>query len=310
MWKDDGSNAVETGASSSELVVTAAVQGSPVNALFDQALASGQYFEIEALACEEGPFIGVASGSGFAKGWKIKGLFFGGPGNLSTGSALARGEYGDGVAVGMRVGVLVEFDEQTVTATFYQDGRCLGPAFAARRLTAEPIYPVVQAKEQGDRFLIRYAEAPVERQRQAKAGGTEHPAVGDWKLDSISSMDIASKMPEGARATLRVSSESAKNHFGLHACVCNRINAKAQASGEVTSTGQEIRVSGPVMATMMMGPEDMMEVETAVSAALQGLSHWQVGPETLVLQSSSGEMKLTPDTSREDTTPLTGYDLP
>ena len=41
------------------------------------------------------PFVGVASEAGFAAGYKCKGLFFGGPGNLSDGGALVRSHFGE-----------------------------------------------------------------------------------------------------------------------------------------------------------------------------------------------------------------------
>merc|ERR1719155_72367 len=95
----------------------------------------------------------------------------------------------------MTVGVYIEYTSDCVTVTFYQDGRCLGPAFAAPRLSDAPIFPVVQASCDGDRFSIDFpADAPVEKERVAIDGlrvpidcGRFHPASDDWLLEELSS---------------------------------------------------------------------------------------------------------------------------
>merc|ERR1711862_723873 len=105
MWKGDGSRPVSVGASDKEFIVAGEDTGCPVNVRFDEPLSSGQYFEVNILACGSGPFIGVTSEAGFGEGWECRGLLFGGPGNLSTGNALASEQFGLPVEEGMTVGV-------------------------------------------------------------------------------------------------------------------------------------------------------------------------------------------------------------
>ncbi|CAE7754408.1 unnamed protein product, partial [Symbiodinium pilosum] len=49
----------------------------------------------------DGPFIGIGSMENFAQGYKCKGLLFGGPGNLSNGSAALKTQFGEEVSKGM-----------------------------------------------------------------------------------------------------------------------------------------------------------------------------------------------------------------
>ena len=67
----------------------------PVNAMFSRPIASGEYFEV---TCEsgKGAFLGLGTEKAFAQGYKCRGLFFGGPGNLANGSGLLKGGFGEG----------------------------------------------------------------------------------------------------------------------------------------------------------------------------------------------------------------------
>ena len=56
----------------------------------------------------------------FAQGYKCKGLLFGGPGNLSNGSAALKTQFGEEVSKGAVIGILVEMSEQALTLTVYQ----------------------------------------------------------------------------------------------------------------------------------------------------------------------------------------------
>merc|ERR1719277_2435301 len=120
MWLDDGSGSVNCSTDAPEFEIVDKAKGdAPSNARCTTSLSSGQYFEIDVQELQKSCFIGVSSARGFAQGWKCKGLFFGGPGNLSSGGALVRGEYGEAITKGQKIGVLTEFPSDTVTVTFY-----------------------------------------------------------------------------------------------------------------------------------------------------------------------------------------------
>lgn len=62
------------------------------------------------------------------EGYKCKGLFYGGPGNLSDGSAALRTNFGDEVHQGDVIGVLIQRDGARLRMILYHNARCLGPA--------------------------------------------------------------------------------------------------------------------------------------------------------------------------------------
>ena len=155
---------------------------SKTNALCEVGFSSGmEYFEIEVIE-GSGPFIGVTTKPGFHEGWKIKGLFFGGPGNLSNGSAGLRTQFGEEVKTGSVIGVALDLsNDKAVGLTFWEGDTCLGEAF--KDCPREPgalVFPVVCANKSGDRFKLSLKRNP----RKPKTI-TPHPAVGCWDLQRM-----------------------------------------------------------------------------------------------------------------------------
>jgi len=233
---------------------------------------------VEALALGESCFIGVATEEGFGQGWKIKGLFFGG--NLSDGGGLVRQRFGEWIKQGMKIGVLVEYDSEAITVTFYQDGRCLGPAFKAKRLSSGEVFPVVKANRDGDRFAISFPEAPpAARAREPPGGGQAHPAEGTWALERLSVGPELGEFPLAARmeghGPARLTVEAAEpGTFRLCFRVANSLSTRVACEQDPALAPFEKLKPGPVASTRMMGPEGMMQVEAAVAEGLEGLGKW------------------------------------
>jgi len=314
MWVDDGSGCVRCEAGSPEFVVEGSQPGSPVNARWSECLASGQYFEVDILEVGDSCFLGVATEEGFDQGWKCKGLFFGG--NLSNGGGLVRQAFGERFTTGMKIGVLTELEGQNITVTFYQDDRCLGPAFLSKRLTGKDVFPVVKAGFPGDRFAIRFpGSAPAERKRQPKGGGPPHPAEGLWVLKRLSvgpelgEFPLADKM-EGRAATLKVEGV-APGCFHLSGRVCNNLNVQVAAEPDKSlAPFDKLTLAGPVMSTRMMGPEGVMEVETVVCSAMESLQKWIVRDGELLLVGPTAEMCLVAKADDSQGLPATEEVLP
>lgn len=136
--------------------------GSKCNALCEVGFSSGtEYFEVEVVE-GSGAFIGVSTKAGFAEGYKIKGLFFGGPGNLSNGSAGLRTQFGQEVKPGSVIGVTLDLtDEKTVGITFWEGDTCLGEAFKdCAREPGAMVFPAVCASHSGDRFKLSLKRNP------------------------------------------------------------------------------------------------------------------------------------------------------
>jgi len=314
MWLDDGSGAVQPAADAPEFTIDGKAKGdAPVNARFSTCLTSGQYFEVDILELSSSCFLGVTTEASFKQGYYCKGLFFGG--NLSTGSALVRQAFGERFEKGMKIGVLTEFEGSTITVTFYQDGRCLGPAFVSKRLTDKEVFPVVQASSDGDRFAIRFLEsAPAVRTREPKGGGVAHPAEGNWALQRLNvgpelgEFPLASKM-EGEEVTLKVEADK-PGSFHLSARVCNHLRMVTSSQPDESLAPFDKITPGPVMSTMMMGPEGMMEVESAISTGLESVHKWLAKDGTLLLVGPAVEMSFVPKVDGEEGLPATEVELP
>eukprot|EP00403_Amphidinium_massartii_P049475 CAMPEP_0178459064 /NCGR_PEP_ID=MMETSP0689_2-20121128/47904_1 /TAXON_ID=160604 /ORGANISM="Amphidinium massartii, Strain CS-259" /LENGTH=314 /DNA_ID=CAMNT_0020085463 /DNA_START=107 /DNA_END=1051 /DNA_ORIENTATION=+ len=314
MWEDDGSEMVKTEADSNKFVIDGKPGGSPVNALYSKSLASGQYFEIEVLSSEKSAFVGVTTREAFAKGWKCKGLFFGG--NLSNGGALVRSQFGEWPKTGMKIGVLTDLTPETATVTFYQDGRCLGPAFVSKRVGGGDVFPVVHTSGEGDSFAISFPDAPAARERQAKDGSKLHPAEGSWAVKRMSvgpelgEFPLSGKM-EGQDLGLKVEGAGTPGTFSLAFKVANTVRmVAASASDDSLAPFEKLTPSGQVMATMMMGPPGMMEVEQALTQNLATVHKWLAKDGMLIITGPTLELELEPRSDAPDGLPATETDLP
>ena len=100
-WTEDGSgNLIVSG----EEVKHIGSEGKKANALWSKGGTGSWEFRISG---QSGIWIGVSSPAKFGAGYGMKGLFYGGPGNLSDGSSLVAGQWGpkfeDGDVIGMRL---------------------------------------------------------------------------------------------------------------------------------------------------------------------------------------------------------------
>lgn len=320
-WHDDGSDSIK--AEANEFTVSGKKSsGTPSNARFGTAVTpESGYFEVEVLDLgADSCFIGVGTEEGFKEGWRCKGLFFGGPGNTSSGGALVKGSYGDAITKGMKVGVLVEFidePEKKVHVTFYQDGRCLGPAFSSKRCDpAADVYPVVHTNSEGDRFKITFptstpSEARRTREPKPKEQGS-HDAEGTWTVVALRVGPELHDFPLEAKdfddklvpvvVTLQVGPDGAeKGRFRLSCKVGNTLNLRIAASGEVVEGFEKISNVGALMSTMMMTPFNVVEQQFA--GFLEALQKWHVGKDDkgvmkLLLRDTAGaemELAFSPD---------------
>mmetsp|Transcript_20003 Transcript_20003/g.38430 ORF Transcript_20003/g.38430 Transcript_20003/m.38430 type:complete len:220 (-) Transcript_20003:139-798(-) len=219
----------------------------------------------------------------------------------------------------MILGALVEYTDEAVTLTFYQDGRCLGPAFIAQRLTSADIFPVVKASSDGDRFAIRFpATLPTSRAREPKgASASAHSAEGTWVLQRMSvgpelgEFPLAAKM-QGREARLKIEVVGSQS-FRLVAKVANTLRAQATTKEDDALRPFEGLAVGPVMSTMMMGDENVMQVEKTLCDALEQLHKWLVADGQLLLVGPTAELSLAPaddDGGDDGGLPATEVDLP
>lgn len=222
------------------------------------------------------PFVGVASEAGFAAGYKCKGSFFGGPGNLSDGGALVRSHFGEPICQGDVVGVSLTSEEGELTVTFYHNGRCLGPAFRSNELT---LFPVVQAKGQGDSFRIDFKAMPKIKHRE---GDAWHPFDGEWRLTKLRIGHEDLKCDE-----FRLVVQQKDLEVNLSFKIVNYLSFRAECNRE------SLTVRGPGRSTMMAGPETLLRLEQQLCAAIEELRTWSIHEDMLTLQGPELEISCT-----------------
>ncbi|CAJ1332911.1 unnamed protein product [Effrenium voratum] len=293
-WRDDGSSAVQS--TGPELKIGAKEsKGSPANALYPTALDSGSYFEVTCQEIEHGsPFIGIGTEEKFGAGYSCKGLFYGGPGNLSDGGGCLKSQWGEDVKKGDVVGILVQVKDSKLTMTVYHNGRCLGPAFEAA-YSGSKIYPVVRAKSEGDIFQIATPPAPSALTREKAKGG--HPAAGKWTLDKLlvgpelGESFLAAKMKGAPPPSVTVEEQAGELRLSIK--VANTLNFTATSTPDASLAPFDALTAGPGMSTKMLGPEGAMEVESKIEEAMPTIQKWLAKDDTLIISGPTIEMTCT-----------------
>lgn len=278
--------------------------GSKCNALCEVGFSSGtEYFEVEVVE-GSGAFIGVSTKAGFSEGYKIKGLFFGGPGNLSNGSAGLRTQFGQEVKPGSVIGVTLDLtDEKTVGITFWEGDACLGEAFKdCAREPGAMVFPAVCASHSGDRFKLSLKRNP----RKAKLV-TPHPAVGCWDLQRLvvdgelvnldAALTIKGKgkgkgyAAEGEESkgniVMAISSRDMKL-FKISLRLANTLMTSVVVTTGADGT-EELKV-GMVAGTMVMAPPPLMDLEQRFCKALPLITSWAITDSRLDLRGEAVEM--------------------
>lgn len=224
---------------------------------------------------------------------------------------MSEGGFGEHLVKGMKIGVLLEFVEDNGLVTFYQDGRCLGRSFVAKRLNpAAEIFPVVSAHANGDKFAIRFSSPPEQRERQPLPGTL--PVEGAWVLQRLSvgpelhEFPLAEKM-QGHPVSLQVRA-AGPGAFFLSARVVNTINVRAESAPDSALAPFDGLKVHPGPATMMMGPPGAMEAEREISSGLQSVFKWLVRGDSLMLTGATCEFDLV--RGAEEVKPVTHVDLP
>ena len=292
-WRDDGSSAVQSTGPEFK-IGTKESKGSPANALYPMALESGSYFEV---SCQEigehgSPFIGIGTEEKFGAGYKCKGLFYGGPGNLADGGACCKSQWGDDVKKGDVVGILVQVKDSKLTMTVYHNGRCMGPAYEVPYSGAK-IYPVVQAQKDGDIFRIATGlPAPTALTREKPKGG--HPAAGTWTLKQLflgpelGEFPLAAKLEGAPLPTVTVLED--KGQLRLSVKVANNLGFSATSTPDASLAPFDALTVGAGMSTMMMGPPGVMEAEAKISEGMPTVRKWLAQDDTLIINAPTMEM--------------------
>lgn len=316
-WTDDGTDRIQdNGGGEFEVRGEQPKGDTSFNAICEVEFSCGvQYFEIEVVQ-GNGAFIGIGTKSRFGPGYRLKGLFLGGPGNLSDGGGLLKGGFGEHVASGDVIGVELDLrDPATVGVSYWQNGTPLGQAFAGcPREEGAAVHPVVKAKGKGDRFRLSLRP----RGRAAAAAPAPHPAEGKWELlrmmvgtppaDVDLSMAVRMKgkgkgFTNGTGILMTVQRTAVgtapdPSTFKLTLQVGNRLMTTATVSPG--DDGETLAIAAPGGTKMMSLIHDL---ESQISAILPTLTRWLLtNPDAasgnLELSGPDAQLVFGPDSSQ------------
>jgi len=132
----------------------------------------------------QGVWIGVDTEGTFAKCYGVKGLFYGGPGNLSDGSCLVQRGWGPKLDQGDTVDMKVQNNSYGLTVEFGRNGFYLGTAFDMKgwNFGGQAIRPIVCLGKKGDCVTISKIEAS--EFPTAVQVPDDDDITGDWKSDT------------------------------------------------------------------------------------------------------------------------------
>jgi len=208
----------------------------------------------------QGMWVGVAEEAKFGAGYKLKGLLYGGPGNLSDGSSLVTGHWGPKFGSPANLSMKLTVDGERVRVSFSLDGVGLGTAFDIQGWNGGSLRPVVSLNSNGHGVTIT-----------SSRGGnfSKEEKIGEGIGGRWVGKDLEVQLePQG------------NNVWRLGAKVANSISCT------VTKTDSGY-TAGPAMSTKMMPPPHLQARETAVSRIMTNLTN--ITREGTALKLTAGE---------------------
>jgi len=206
-------------------------------------------------------WVGVAEEGNFGPGYAMKGLMYGGPGNLSDGGSLVTGHWGPKFSHGDQIGMKLEVSSDRVILSFSLNSKGLGPAFDIQGWCGGVLRPVVSLNGPGQAISLAASSGG-----NFTTGSTELPPgiEGDWSGDN-----------------LKISIESkGTDSWSLCALVGNSMSCSISKVGDKFTAGE-------IGSTMMMPPPHLQEREDAISKLLGELTNISREGDTLILKGSS-----------------------
>jgi len=263
-WKDDGASKLEVDGTT---VRFAGQNGGKANAIW--STGGTGYWELK-VGGPPGTWVGVSSEDKFGAGYGMKGLFYGGPGNLSDGGALVTGHWGPQFGNDDVIGMRLEQAGDTTTLAYSKNGSPLGVAFQISGLSVGELRPAVSMSDAGQSVSIAAGSLP-SLESMAKSNSPREGVEGAWQ----------------GRFSLNIE----KTGDGSY-----RFNAKAGNSMACSVTEKDGALSvSPIMSTKMMPPPHLQQLEQEVTNLLQGLTSFKREGNNLVLEGGGAREVCQPD---------------
>ena len=189
----------------------------------------------------------------------MKGLFYGGPGNLSDGSSLVAGQWGPKFEDGDVIGMRLEQKNNTVTLAFSKNSEWLGVAFSISGWKDGELCPAISMDKSGQGAFISETTLPnfEDLGRSSTFGdGVEGSWKGRFKLEIEKGQD---------------------HEWNISAKIANIISCS------VTETNGKF-TAGNIMSTLMLAPPELRPLEEELRAVLTDITGLRREGESLILE--------------------------
>lgn len=250
-WLTDGSSGFTINGN----VVTHAdgCGGGVFNSLWHEndGVSSGtHYWKIHFETLQDGGGVGLTSQDRFKEGYACRALCY--SGNLSTGSALLVGNFGNSPCAGDTVGILASFVDDRLKVYLDLNGKSLGLAFDVPSSTFKSVFPIVYFNSSGSATCHKETEPPSVIER---VGTTFTGIEGDWKLKELIQEDGPVNICSEIAATLATKlRKDGENEYVWFTNVVNNIITRLWLEDGKWKTSH-------TQSTMMFGTPEAMEVE-------------------------------------------------
>jgi len=207
----------------------------------------------------KGMWIGVAVRENFGSGYGLKGLLYGGPGNLSEGGSLVAGNWGPKLEKGDKIGMRLEVAGDNYNLAFSKNGSGLGVAYDINGWSnpGTPLRPVVSLDSPDQSIVISNAE-PCGLEAMDPSSGPPEGITGSWMLD-------------GEECWLSIEAEGPSTWM-VAASVGNTMSCRVTEENGVFSAGPVMMTKKMMMTRMMPSPE-LQALENSINQLVSGITN-------------------------------------
>ena len=209
-----------------------------------------------------GMWVGVCTEDGLGPSYSLRGLMYGGPGNLSEGGCLVTPGWGPSLREGDTVDMKTTVSADRVTVEYGRNGFYLGVAFDISGWTGPPLRPAVRLHN-GNSLTISKVEPSEFPQTEQKLG--DDVVNGLWKS-------------EDGSYHLGVSMDLEKGLCGIDASVCNSFSCGLKFDHE-----RGVWVSNGICDTTLVDDPETEALEGRVMGILESISKiCRSGPQLVI----------------------------
>jgi len=226
-------------------------------------------------------WIGVAREDKFGPGYSLKGLLYGGPGNLSDGGSLVSGGWGPRFSPGDVVDMRMTVSGDNLKLEFTVNNSYLGPAFDINGWSGDKPRPVVSFSSTGSSVSI----SNLETFSTSTSAAESDTVTGEW-----------SNSEEGY--TLSLNQEGSGSTYNLSLKVANSMGGKVEQKEDGSWS-----MIGSMFSTKMMPPPEKYELETKLTSLFPTVTNFsRDGADLLVTFADNAQHKLVPQPRPEAAT--------